>query len=177
MKQVLIEWSIVTGAILIIVGLVVYAEQPIKATSVSQFQSTNTDVTFPAPTDYVVDDTGVLSIQQLSNLEILLHNSDNKSKEQIGVLIINTTNPLTIEQYSIRLAEKWKVGYQGVDNGALIVLAVQDRKVRIEVGNGLQGTLTDIQAQHILDTDMVPKLKNSDWYGAIVAGINGINSN
>lgn len=152
-------------------------ETPYYPTHTQQFQSTQAGIVIPSPTNYVVDNAGVLTPQQTTQINILLANSDNKSKTQIGVLIVNTTQPLTIEQYGIRVAESWKVGYQGVDNGAIIIVAIQDRKVRIEVGDGLQGTLTDIQAEDILQSDMVPLLKKSDWYTAIVAGINGINSN
>lgn len=144
--------------------------------SIEDFKSTDMGIALPEPTNYVVDTAGVLTTEQLQAINTLLASSTNPSKIQIAVLIATTTKPLSIEQYGIRLAEKWKVGYKGSDNGAIIIIATQDRKVRIEVGNGLEGSVTDAQAESILQTNMVPKLKSSDWYGAIFGGISGLNN-
>ena len=127
---------------------------------------------FPEPTNYVVDAAGALSQITVDSL-----NADLKAfggRAQIAVAIIETTAPLTIGEYGIRLAEKWKVGYAGKDNGAIIILAVEDRKVRIEVGKGLEGNIPDAVTGRIIDEAMFPHLKNSDWNAAIVGGVQAI---
>lgn len=173
----LIEVLVVIAIIGILLGIVVTAiNVPVAASDhTTQFVSTATDVTIPEPTNQVVDTAGVLIQDQIDEITRELATSSSPTRKQIAVLVVNTTQPLSIEQFGIRVAEKWKVGYRGVDNGAIIIIAVQDRKVRIEVGDGLQGTVTDSQAENILQQDMVPDLKNSEWYDAILQGINGLN--
>ncbi len=86
------------------------------------------------------------------------------------MLIVPTTHPETIEQYSIRVAEAWKLGRKGVDDGVLLVIAKQDRTLRIEVGYGLEGVLPDAVAKRIVDETIVPMLKQGDFAAAIDAG-------
>ena len=87
------------------------------------------------------------------------------------MLIVPTTAPETIEQYSIRVAEAWKVGRKKVDDGAILVVAKDDRKLRIEVGYGLEGALTDVTAKRIIDEIITPKFRNGDFAGGISAGV------
>ena len=130
---------------------------------------------YPEPTNYAVDTAGVLSQEQLDSLNAKLKAMDN-DKHQFGVAIVKTTAPLEMPEYAIKLAEKWKVGKADLDNGAIIVIATEDRQVRIEVGYGLEGDITDATAGRILDNDMVPHLKKGDWYQAIVAGLDALNN-
>jgi uncharacterized protein len=88
------------------------------------------------------------------------------------VLIVLTTAPETIEQYSIRVAEAWKIGRKKIDDGALLVVAKNDRHLRIEVGYGLEGSLTDATTKRIIDEDITPKFKAGDFAGGITAGVN-----
>jgi uncharacterized protein len=88
------------------------------------------------------------------------------------VLIVPTTAPETIEQYSIRVAEAWKIGRKKIDDGALLVVAKNDRHLRIEVGYGLEGSLTDATTKRIIDEDITPKFKAGDFAGGITAGVN-----
>ena len=127
---------------------------------------------FPEATNYVVDTSGKLKQSTIDYLNNDLKNFDGIA--QIAVAVVNSTSPLTIEEYGIKLAEKWKVGYQGKDNGAIIILAIQDRKVRIEVGKGLEGDIPDAVAGRIIDESMIPSLKNSDLDAAIVNGVEAI---
>lgn len=127
---------------------------------------------YPEPTGYVVDSANVLSAETKEAFEKDLTTFDKTG--QIAVVIVKTTNPLDIEQYSIKLAEKWKVGYKGLDNGVIFVIATEDRKLRIEVGRGLEGQFTDIEAKHIIDDVIVPFLKKGDWEGGVKAGIESI---
>src|SRR5207244_8978379 len=91
---------------------------------------------------------------------------------QIAVLIVPTTQPETIEQYSIRVADAWKVGRKKIDDGALMVIAKNDRHLRIEVGYGLEGALTDVTTRRIIDEVITPKFKSGDFAGGVTAGVN-----
>jgi prepilin-type N-terminal cleavage/methylation domain-containing protein len=128
----------------------------------------------PEPTNFAVDTSGTLTPEQLTALNAKL--KDLSVKAEIAVAMVSTTGSLSIEEYGIRLAEKWKVGKEGIDNGAIIIIATQDRKLRIEVGKGLEGDITDSVAGSIIRDDMVPMLKAGDWYGAVNKGIDSINS-
>jgi uncharacterized protein len=122
----------------------------------------------------VVDQTGTLSSSDVVSLTQTLNNFQARKGAQIAVLIVPTTEPETIEQYSIRVAEAWKVGRKKIDDGALIVIAKNDHKLRIEVGYGLEGALTDITSQRIIDEIITPKFKAGDFAGGIYAGVNRI---
>jgi uncharacterized protein len=90
------------------------------------------------------------------------------------VLIVPTTAPETIEQYSIRVAEAWKIGRKKIDDGALLVIAKDDRKLRIEVGYGLEGALTDVTSKRIIDEIITPKFRSGDFAGGISSGVDRI---
>ena len=90
------------------------------------------------------------------------------------MLIVPTTEPETIEQYSIRVAEAWKIGRKKIDDGALLVVAKNDRKLRIEVGYGLEGALTDVTSKRIIDEIITPKFRSGDFAGGISAGVDRI---
>ena len=90
---------------------------------------------------------------------------------QIAVLIVATTEPEAIEQYALRVAEAWKLGRKGVDDGALLLVALQDRRVRIEVGYGLEGALPDAIANRIIDADVVPQFRRGDVHGGIATAV------
>ena len=93
---------------------------------------------------------------------------------QIAVLIVPTTAPEAIEQYSIRVAEAWKIGRKKVDDGAILLVAKDDHKLRIEVGYGLEGALTDVAARRIIDEIITPKFRSGDFAGGISAGVDRI---
>jgi len=87
------------------------------------------------------------------------------------VLIVPTTQPEEIEQYAIRVAEAWKLGRGGVDDGAILLVALEDRRVRIEVGYGLEGALPDATANRIIEEDIVPQFRRGDFAGGIATGV------
>ncbi len=101
------------------------------------------EVAVPALKSRVTDLTGTLAANEAAQLEQKLAAFEARKGSQIAVLIVPTTQPETIEQYSIRVAEAWKLGRKGIDDGALLLIAKQDRTVRIEVGYGLEGVLPD----------------------------------
>jgi uncharacterized protein len=125
----------------------------------------------PALKARVTDVTGTLNGQQSAALEQTLAEFEARKGAQIAVLLVPTSQPETIEQYAVRVFESWKLGRKGVDDGALLVIAKNDRKLHIEVGYGLEGILPDAVAKRIIDDDIVPRFKQGDFYGGIRAGV------
>jgi uncharacterized protein len=132
------------------------------------------DVAVPTLTGRVVDQTGTLSADDISSLTQKLKDLETRKGSQVAVLIVPTTQPETIEQFSIRVAEAWKIGRRKIDDGALLVVAKNDRKLRIEVGYGLEGSLTDATTSRIIDEIIVPKFRSGDFAGGISAGVDRI---
>jgi len=132
------------------------------------------DVPVPPLTARVIDETGTLTGEQRSSLEQTLKDFEARKGPQISVLIVPTTQPETIEQYSMRVVEKWKLGRAKVDDGATLIVAKEDRALRIEVGYGLEGILTDATSNRIIHDTIVPRFKQGDFYGGIAAGVAGI---
>lgn len=132
------------------------------------------DVAVPPLKSRVTDLTATLAGDQLAALESKLAAFEQRKGSQIAVLLVPTTQPETIEQYSIRVAETWKLGRKGVDDGALLLIAKDDRKLRIEVGRGLEGALPDATAKRIIDEYVVPAFKQRDFAGGINAGVDRI---
>jgi uncharacterized protein len=132
------------------------------------------DVEVPPLVGRVVDQTATLSSGDLAQLQQTLRNFEARKGSQIAVLIVPTTQPETIEQYSLRVAETWKIGRKKIDDGALLVVAKNDRKLRIEVGYGLEGALTDVTAKRIIDEIITPRFRNGDFSGGISAGVGQI---
>ena len=132
------------------------------------------DVPVPQLTARVTDLTGTLTSGQQAALEQKLAGVEARHTAQVAVLLVPTTQPETVEQYAVRVFEKWKLGRKGVDNGVLLVVAKNDRKLRIEVGYGLEGAIPDALAKRIIDEEIVPRFKQGDFYGGITAGADRI---
>jgi uncharacterized protein len=132
------------------------------------------DVAVPPLTGRVVDKTATLSSSDVASLDQTLKDFEARKGSQIAVLIVPTTQPETIEQYSLRVAEAWKIGRKKIDDGAILVVAKDDRKLRIEVGYGLEGALTDVTSKRIIDEVITPKFRNGDFAGGISAGVDRI---
>ena len=128
-------------------------------------------VAVPPLTGRVVDQTGTLSSGDIASLTQTLKEFESRKGSQIAVLIVPTTGEETIEQFSIRVAEAWKIGRKKIDDGALLVIARNDRHLRIEVGYGLEGALTDATTRRIIDEVITPKFKAGDFAGGVRAGI------
>ena len=128
-------------------------------------------VAVPQLTGRVVDQTGTLSSSDIAQLTQKLADLQARKGSQIAVLIVPTTDGEPIEQFSLRVAEAWKIGRKKVDDGALLVVAKNDRRLRIEVGYGLEGALTDVTTKRIIDEDITPKFKGGDFAGGISAGV------
>ena len=119
----------------------------------------------------VTDLTGTLTAAQQSALEEKLAAFEARKGAQIAVLILPTTEPEDIAQFGIRLAEAWKLGRAAPDDGAILIVAKDDRAMRIEVGHGLEGALTDITSSRIINDTIAPLFKQGDFYGGINAGL------
>lgn len=129
-------------------------------------------VDVPAFSAHVVDLTQTLSSSQQAALEEKLTNFQATKGSQVAVLIVPTTQPEAIEQYAIRVVDAWKVGREKVDDGLLVLVAKDDRKMRIEVGYGLEGAVTDLYAKRIISETMTPHFKQGDFAGGIDVAIN-----
>ena len=129
------------------------------------------EIAVPALKSRVTDQTATLSAQQQASLEQSLAAFEARKGSQIAVLIVSTTQPESIEQYSLRVAEQWQIGRRKIDDGALLVIAKDDRALRIEVGYGLEGALNDATAKRIISETIAPRLKQNDFYGGVAAGV------
>jgi uncharacterized protein len=132
------------------------------------------DVPVPPLRTRVTDLTATLSAEQAAQLERKLAEFEARKGSQIAVLIVPTTRPEAIEQYSIRVVEAWKLGRKGVDDGALLLVAKDDRELRIEVGYGLEGALSDLVSNRIVEDIIVPRFRQGDFYGGIQAGVDAM---
>jgi len=119
----------------------------------------------------VTDLTGTLTAEQQSVLEEKLHAFEARKGSQLAVLIVPTTKPEEIEQYSIRVVDQWKLGRKKVEDGALLIIAKDDHAMRIEVGYGLEGVLTDVISHRIITETITPLFRQGDFYGGINAGL------
>ncbi|WP_033446327.1 TPM domain-containing protein, partial [Bordetella pertussis] len=122
----------------------------------------------------VVDQSGVLDAAQRQRLEAQLAALEQRKGAQVAVLIVPSTAPETIEQYATRAFEKWKIGRDKVDDGVLLLMASDDRALRIEVGYGLEGAIPDSAAGRIINEYIVPRLRAGDWPGAVQAGVTAL---
>jgi uncharacterized protein len=129
------------------------------------------DVAVPPLTGRVIDLTGTLSGGAVNRIENELANFEAKKGSQIAVLIVPSTQPEDIEQYGIRVAEQWKLGRKGVDDGAILLVAKNDRRVRIEVGYGLEGALSDAISNRIIDETISPHFKLGDYDAGVEEGV------
>lgn len=131
-------------------------------------------VAVPALSGHVTDQTGTLTKEQQSTLEQSLSAFEARKGSQLAVLIVATTAPEAIEQFALRVAEQWKLGRKKVDDGAILVVAKNDRALRIEVGYGLEGALSDIASKRIISETITPLFKQGDYFGGIAAGVDQI---
>jgi uncharacterized protein len=122
----------------------------------------------------VTDLTGTLSASERQVLEAKLADWEARTTDQLAVLIVPTTKPETIEGYSIRVAEAWKIGQKGKDNGAILLIAKDDKQIRIEVGYGLEGVLTDLTSHRIITETIAPLFSKGQFAAGINAGVDRI---
>jgi uncharacterized protein len=128
-------------------------------------------IVVPPLTARVTDLTGTLPAAEQAALDGRLADLEARKGSQIAVLIVPTVRPEAIEQFSMRVAESWKLGRKGVDDGVLLLVAKDDREVRIEVGYGLEGAIPDATANRVIDEFILPRFREGDYAGGISAGV------
>lgn len=128
----------------------------------------------PPLTGRVVDLAQVLPANIVASLARDLEAHEAKTSNQVALLILPSLEGEPLETFSHRVATTWKLGQKGTENGVLLLLALRERKIRIEVGYGLEGTLTDLRSAHIIRQEIVPRLRGGDLPGGIVAGVQAI---
>lgn len=125
----------------------------------------------PKLNGYVNDLADVISPAAELKIEHFLHGFENSDSTQLVVLTIESLQGEVLEEYSLRVAVNWKIGQKGKDNGALLLIARQERQMRIEVGYGLEGRLTDLLAGRIIDNEIKPRFQAGDFDGGVIAGV------
>ena len=122
----------------------------------------------------VTDLTGTLTAEQSAALESRLAGLESRKGSQVAVLLVPTVQPETIEQYATRVFDQWKLGRKDVNDGVLLAIAKNDRKLRIEVGYGLEGAIPDAYAKRIIEEEITPRFRQGDFFGGIWAGLDRI---
>lgn len=133
--------------------------------------ATTAQVAVPPLVGHVTDQTKTLAPEQIAALEQRLSAFEARKGSQLAVLIVPTISPEGIEQFALRVAERWKLGRKKVDDGAILVVAKNDRALRIEVGYGLEGALSDSISKRIISETITPRFKQGDYFGGIEAGV------
>lgn len=122
----------------------------------------------------MTDRSSILTPQQKQALEEKLRALDREKGSQVVLLILPTTAPEAIEQYAVRFFEENKIGRKGVDDGLLLLVALEDRRMRIEVGYGLEGAVSDILSKRIIDSIITPAFRKGEYYQGIDAGLDAL---
>ena len=128
----------------------------------------------PPLTGRVVDLAHVLPPDVATSLTHDLEAHETKTSNQVAILILPSLEGESLESFSHRVSTTWKLGQKGTDNGVLLLIALRERKVRIEVGYGLEGTLTDLRSAHIIRQEIVPRFRSGDLPGGIASGVKAI---
>jgi len=150
---------------------------PICSAQVGQkVQAAAQQVPVPPLSGHVIDQTNTLTSEQQATIETALAAFEARKGSQVAVLLVPTTQPETIEQYALRVAEQWRLGRKKIDDGAILVVAKNDRTLRIEVGYGLEGALNDATSKRIIEEVITPKFRQQDFAGGISAGVQRMTS-
>ncbi|GAB4237514.1 MAG: hypothetical protein Tsb0034_12710 [Ekhidna sp.] len=128
----------------------------------------------PTLTERVTDLADIFSASEEQFLTNQLKELETRKGSQLAILTVNSTKPETIEQYAIRVVEQWKLGREDIDDGVLLIIAKNDRKLRIEVGYGLEGAITDAYAKRIINNIIVPHFRDGDYYLGVEEGVEAI---
>ncbi len=140
----------------------------------SLLASVATAADVPYLTGRIVDNAEILSAATVQKLTADLKSHEERTTNQVAVLTVKSLEGESVEDFAVRVFQQWKLGQKGKDNGVLVIVAPQDRRMRIEVGYGLEGTLTDAAAARIIRDRMTPHFKNNDYDGGIAQGVAAI---
>ena len=175
LARLVLALSITMGAGGIIAAVLMPATAQAQATAAKAAPGSGEEALVPVPalTAQVTDTIGMLDASQKATLETTLRDYATRTGSQIGILLVSSTAPEAIEQYGIRVADAWKLGRKGVDDGVILIVARDNppalRRLRLEVGRGVQGSLTDAQSNRILQDVIAPHFRQNDFYGGLVA--------
>ena len=128
------------------------------------------NVVYPSASGYVVDQSGIMDAATQSRLEAWILELKQKTTAEVAVVTVDTTDPLSIEEYAVNLFQRFGIGRKGKDNGVLLLVAAKDRHMRIEVGYGLEGTITDALSSRIINTIITPEFKQGNFSEGIEKG-------
>lgn len=126
------------------------------------------------PDGWVHDEAGILSAAAEAELSAILQAERDSTSNQIAILIIKSLEGSVMEEYSLRVAEAWGLGKKGKDNGVLFIIAMEEREMRIEVGSGLEGALTDLMASRINRNEVIPHFRQGNYDAGVIAGTKAI---
>jgi len=132
------------------------------------------NVQFPRPEGFVNDYAGVLSYSAKEKIRNIAGEVKTKTQAEIAVAVIKTTYPLELSDYAVKLFKDWGIGKKGMDNGVLVLVATDDRKVRIETGYGLEGALTDLKSKLIIEELVIPAFRENNYDLGIISCVNAI---
>jgi uncharacterized protein len=132
------------------------------------------DLKFPPLTGRVVDDAGILSPSTISELDEMLAQHEHTTSEQIVVATLGSLQGHSIEDYGYQLGRSWGIGQKGKNNGAILIVAPNEHKVRVEVGYGLEGQLTDAASRVIIENYITPQFRKGDFNAGVLAGTGAI---
>lgn len=162
MQRAVVPWTKTCAALFVAVALFLFAGRPALALDA------------PALTGRVNDLANMMSPAARAKVEAVLADLERSDSTQVAVLTVPSLEGDSIEEFSLKVAEKWGLGQKGKDNGALILVSRDDRKMRIEVGYGLEGRLTDLLSGRIIDNVMAPYFKAGDFDGGFIAGATAV---
>src|SRR5476649_1589240 len=128
------------------------------------------DVSYPAASGYVVDQSGIIDSAAQSRIEGWILELKQKTSAEVAVVTVDSTEPLSIEEYTVNLFQRFGIGQKGRDNGVLLLVAYKDHHMRIEVGYGLEGAITDAYSSRIINTVMRPAFKEGNYSEGIEKG-------
>lgn len=131
-------------------------------------------LTFPEPTGYIVDQANILSLEARQALEGELTAYTASTSNEIAVVTVSSLEGVTIEEYAVKLFEKWSIGTKDKDNGVLLLIAPNERELRIEVGYGLEGAVPDITAKDIITTVITPSFKDGNYDVGVTEGVRAL---
>ncbi|MCG9479474.1 MAG: TPM domain-containing protein [Actinomycetia bacterium] len=134
------------------------------------------DIDIPGYTGYVNDFAGVLDPEVVSRLESLLSKTESETTAEIAVVTVENLQGWVIEDYAIELFEQWGIGKKDKDNGVLLLVAIEERELRLEIGYGLEGAITDVESKRIIDNIIVPRFKQGDYSRGVYEGAEAVAS-
>ena len=128
------------------------------------------DAAYPQPSGYVVDQSGIIDSDSQRKLNAWILELKQKTTAEVAVVTVDSTEPLPIEEYAVKLVQRWGIGQKGKDNGVLLLIAYKDHAMRIEGGYGLEGAITDALSSQIINEIITPAFKAGDFSGGIEKG-------